>query len=103
MPDKATATTTAATAQRGDGASEIGIETILLAARRRRGDDAGRAEARGSLMRHFPLANLSATCTFTGSPGDQTSEAVDNQPAGDAYRHHAREWCAGQRRNELHQ
>ena len=57
MTDEATVATTAATAQRGNRASGIRIGTVLLAAWRRRGDDAGCPEARGSLMRHFLLAS----------------------------------------------
>jgi len=56
---------TARTARAGDGARDIGIVSVLLAARvvdGRRGDDAGGAGVVGSLMRHFlppgPVARL---------------------------------------------
>lgn len=62
VADESTGASTANTPERRDGASVIGIGSVLLAARRRRGDDAERDDARGSLMRHFlrpgPVARL---------------------------------------------
>lgn len=65
VADESPRAVTADTPEWGDGASVIGIVSVLLAARRRdrrHGDDAGRDDAWGSLMRHFllpgPIARL---------------------------------------------
>jgi hypothetical protein len=70
VADEAPGATAAVTPEWRDGASAIGIVSILLAARRlnrRRRDDAGRDDAWGSLMRHFlppsPVARLARGVT----------------------------------------
>ena len=62
VPDEPAAATTARASRAGDETNAVGIEDLLAARRveERRRHDAGRADRRGSLMRHFLVAGAIA-------------------------------------------